>query len=273
MAHSLRGVVAAILAAFSAAGAAQAQPAGSAYPALAPIVAYRMTSPADEIALARSAAPPSLSADAEILVLGAHAYESAVPGKNGFICLIQRSWSSGLDDAEFWNPKERTPICFNPAAARSILPTYLERTRWVLAGATRAEILDRTRDAVAAGRYAAPEIGAMSYMLSRLGYLSDDAGGPWHPHLMLFLPSAAVSPAAWGANLPGSPVLGVSGGALDPVTVIFIPVRKWSDGTPDAEASPAAHAMAMTAPPAVERATQPSRPVVVGPGPAAKSVR
>jgi hypothetical protein len=250
MAHALRGALAAILAALGAAGAAQAGAASPGYPAMAPIGEYRMASPADEIALARSAAPPSVSADAEVMVLGDHAYETAAPGKNGFVCLIQRAWASGLDDAEFWNPRERTPICFNPAAVRSVLPAYLERTRWVLAGATREDILARTRAAVAAGRYVAPEIGAMSYMLSRLGYLSDDAGGPWHPHLMFFLPSAAAAPTAWGANLPGSPVLGASGSILEPVTVFFIPVRKWSDGTLDADASPAAHAMTMAPPPA-----------------------
>jgi hypothetical protein len=251
MAHERRGAIVAILAfTLAGTGSAQAAPASLGYPAMAPIADYRMTSPADEIALARSAAPPSVSADAEILVLGANAYETAAPGKNGFVCLIQRAWASGLDDAEFWNPKERAPICFNPAAVRSVLPAYLERTRWVLAGATRAEILDRTRAGVAAGRYPAPEIGAMSYMLSKLGYLSDDVGGPWHPHLMFFLPSAAAAPAAWGANLAGSPVLGARGSAAEPVTTFFIPVRKWSDGTADADASPAAHAMTMAAPPA-----------------------
>jgi hypothetical protein len=249
MAHALRGAIAAILATLGATSAAQAQPASAGYPAMAPIADYRMSSPADEIAMARSAAPPSVSADAEVLVLGDRGYETAAPGKNGFVCLIERAWASGLDDAEFWNPKERGPICLNPAAARSVLPAYLERTRWVLAGATRTVIADRTRAAVTAGRYAAPEVGAMSFMMSRLGYLNDDAGGPWHPHVMLFLPSAAAPPATWGANLHGSPVLGARVSDLEPVTLFFIPVRKWSDGTPDAD-PPAAHAMTMAAPPA-----------------------
>jgi hypothetical protein len=39
-----------------------------------------------EIALARSAAPQSISQDAEIMVLGQHGYETAVKGKNGFVC-------------------------------------------------------------------------------------------------------------------------------------------------------------------------------------------
>jgi hypothetical protein len=234
---------------FGTAGLARSQPGANAYPSMAPLARYRMASRDDEIAVARSAAPPSLSVDAEILVLGDHGYETAVAGRNGFVCLVERAWASGLDDAEFWNPKGRTPICLNPAAVRSVLPAYLERTQWVLAGASRVEIADRTRAAVAAGRSATPEIGAMSYMLSRSGYLSDDAGGPWRPHLMFFLPSGTTAPAAWGANLPGSPVPGARGSASEPVTVFFIPVSKWSDGTPDAGPATAAHAMNMVAPP------------------------
>ena len=92
---------------------------------MAPIEQYRIANQADEIAMARSAAPPSISTDAEVLTLGAKGYETAAKGKNGFVCIVERSWASGVDDAEFWNPKERAPICFNPASARSVLPTLL----------------------------------------------------------------------------------------------------------------------------------------------------
>ena len=39
-----------------------------------------------EIQLARSAAPDSISRDATILVLGRPGYETAVEGKNAFVC-------------------------------------------------------------------------------------------------------------------------------------------------------------------------------------------
>src|SRR5262252_6880077 len=74
------------------------------YPAMAPVEQYRIADAADEIALARSAAPPSISADAEVLVLGKQGYEPAVKGKNGFVCFVERSWAASFDDAEFWNP-------------------------------------------------------------------------------------------------------------------------------------------------------------------------
>jgi hypothetical protein len=224
--RSSTAAIAALLA-LSLGGAAQA--AKAAYPSMAPIAQYRMASQAEEIDLARSAAPPSVSNDAEILTLGARGYETAVKGKNGFVCIVERAWASDFEDAEFWNPKQRGPICFNPASVRSVLPTYLKRTEWVLAGVSKADMVERTKAAIAAKEIAEPEVGAMCYMMSKGGYLGDAAGGHWHPHLMFFLPRSEA--AAWGANLPGSPVLG-GGGGLEPGTVVFTIVPNWSDGTP-----------------------------------------
>ncbi len=211
-------------------GAQPARAAESAYPSIAPMAQYQM-SQADEIALARSAAPPSISKDAEVVTLGDKSYETAVKGTNGFVCVVERAWANAVDDAEFWNPKVRGPICFNPASARSVLPTYLERTKWVLAGASRSQIADRTKADIAAGRIRPPEIGAMCFMMSKGGYLGDTAGGHWHSHLMFFVPRDAHVGADWGADLPGSPVL-AAGPDIAPAAVYFVPVAKWSDGTP-----------------------------------------
>jgi hypothetical protein len=208
---------------------------GKPYEVMAPIEQYSVASPSEEIALARSAAPASISGDAEVMTLGSHGYETASRGRNGFVCLVERSWAAGLGDAEFWNPRLRGPICFNPPAARSVLPGYLERTGWVLAGVSRTQIIERTRREVAAHTYRLPELGAMAFMLSRQSYLGEK-NGHWHPHLMLFM--QRIDPASWGANLEGSPVFVAQGVDPEPVTTYFVPVQKWSDGTPDL---PAAH--------------------------------
>jgi hypothetical protein len=71
-----------------------------------------------EIALAKSAAPESISRGAEVMVLAPHGDETVVKGKNAFVCMVERSWTAGIDDPDFWNPKLRAPICFNPPAAR-----------------------------------------------------------------------------------------------------------------------------------------------------------
>jgi hypothetical protein len=209
-------------------GSAGADDAKAAYPAMAPLGQYQVASPADEIALARSAAPASIAGDAEVLTLGSHGYETAAKGKNGFVCLVWRSWAAGFDNAEFWNPKLRAPICFNPAAVRTVLPSYLERTHWVLAGVSKSDMVARTKAALAANTFVMPEPGVMAFMLSKQGYLSD-ADGHWHPHLMFFL--AHIDGAAWGANLDGSPIYAAQGDP-EPVTTFIVPVTKWSDGTP-----------------------------------------
>ena len=201
------------------------------YPSMAPIDRYLMSSPAAEIALARSAAPAAISGSATILVLGKHGYETVSNGTNGFTCLVERSWMSPFDFPEFWNPNMRGPICYNPAASRTVLLYTLKRTNLVLTGLSKAELLDRIKAAVAGNELPVPAPGAMSYMMSKNGYLNDEARA-WRPHLMFSVPKA--NGATWGADLPGSPVL------LDtdhrevpePETIFMVQVARWSDGTP-----------------------------------------
>ncbi len=219
----------AVSVAFGAAVQASAQDAKELYPAMAPLEQYLIADRDAEMALARSAAPQALSADAEVLVLGRHGYEIAVPGKNGFVCLVQRSWTAGTKDPEFWNSKLRAPICFNASAARSYLPLTIKKTDWALAGQSKAQIADNIKAAFDKKELPTMEAGAMGYMLSKQGYVSDK-GGHWHPHLMFFFPQTNVQ--VWGANLPGSPIL-ASEDATERLTVFLIPVSKWSDGTAD----------------------------------------
>jgi len=206
-----------------------AQAAAAAYPSMAPLAQYLSPTRDDEINLARSAAPPAIAKDAEILALGPKGYETAAKGSNGFVCVVVRSWDNNFDSPDFWNPKLRAPQCFNKPAVRSVLPIYLRRTEWVLAGVSSAEMLERTKSAVATQEIRAPETGSMVYMMSKRGYLGDKAGGPWYPHLMFLLPR--VTGNEWGADLEGSPIFSDST-RLEPVTYFFVPVGRWSDGTP-----------------------------------------
>jgi hypothetical protein len=171
------------------------------YPSMAPLEQYLIADRDAEIALARSAASESISRDADILILGRHGYETAIKGKNGFVCFVQRSWAAGPDDPEFWNPKLRSPICLNRPAARSFLPLIIKKTEWVLAGRSKAQISEDLQAAFDKKDLPTLEPGAMSYMQSKEGYVSDN-GGHWHPHIMFFVPLAEAQ--TWGANLPGS---------------------------------------------------------------------
>jgi hypothetical protein len=226
-----RGIILCALAGFAAAGAAAAtDPASSAasYEQMAPLDEYLIPDPHAEMALARSAAPAAISDKATLLILKPHGYETAVRGSNGFTCLVERSWMSPFDSQEFWNPKMRGPVCYNPAASNSVLIYTLRRTKLVLAGHSKAQMLDEIHAAVAGKQLPWPKPGAMSFMMSKDGYLGD-AAGHWHSHLMFHVPKAAA--ATWGANLAGSPVVLDEREVAEPETVFLVPVAHWSDGT------------------------------------------
>jgi hypothetical protein len=206
----------------------------AAYRAMAPLDEYLIADRDAEVALARTAAPPAISNDATVLVLTRQGYKTAVEGKSGFVCFVDRSWSGPFDDAEYWNPKKRGPTCMNAPAARSALPVTNRVTELALAGLSKDAILARMKESIAKQEFGPPEIGSMSYMLSKSQYLNDD-NPHWHPHLMFYLPGG-MNASVLGANLPtGSVVFGggedLPGGGRMPWTIFFVPVPSWSDGT------------------------------------------
>ena len=188
---------------------------------------------ADEMRLARSAAPPAVSDHATVLVLTGHGYVTAAQGSNGFVCFVERSWDSSFGAPTFWDPHIRGANCVNPPAARSVLPYFLLRTQLALAGRSQAEILAGLKGAVAAHRLPQLEPNAVSFMLSKNSYLTASGGNL--AHVMFYVPSA--TPGELGAGLPGSP-LDVAG-HLDaaPITIVVVATGRWSDGTADRTAA------------------------------------
>ena len=224
---------------------AAAQDATTPYPNMAPVEQYLMDRN-QEIGLARSAAPEVISRDAMVLVLGRHGYETAVEGKNGWVCWVGRGWGSIFDWPEFWNPKIRAADCMNPPAARSMLPFVYKRTELLLAGHSKVEVIAAMKAALEKKEFPALEPGAMDYMMSKSSYLTDNDGHNG-PHIMFYAPIKDV--AAWGANLPNSPVMGVNYWyfseqsypqlqSFPPIAVFLVDVDKWSDGTPAPHPSP-----------------------------------
>ncbi|MFZ0301913.1 MAG: hypothetical protein WAL75_04480 [Terracidiphilus sp.] len=215
---------------FGASRQSRAQDAKAQYASMAPLDQYLMTDRNGEIALARSAAPTSISGDATVLVFEKTGYETAVEGKNGFTCLVERAWMSPFDSPQFWNPKMRGPICYNPAAVRTILPYTINRSKLVLTGLSKEQLRENITTAVAKGELPTPEAGAMSYMMSKDGNLGDSVG-PWRPHLMFHVPK--TDSASWGADLAGSPVLynDENRDVPEPEIIFMVPVFYWSDGT------------------------------------------
>jgi len=220
----------------------RAQAGTTSYAAMAPLSQYLIASQRTEIALARSAAPASISDAAEVLVLTRDAYTTAVKGTNGFVCLVERSWGAATDFPEFWNPKIIAPICVNAPAARTYLPAVLMKARLALAGKSKAEIAQALTSAYDRKDLPVLEPGAMCYMMSRRQYLSDE-GKRWHPHMMWFVPGDAAT--MWGANLPGSPTLAAND-PEDRMTIFLVWTGHWSDGRSapqERHSLPAAHTM------------------------------
>jgi hypothetical protein len=215
------------------------QPQSPQYPKMTPIDQYLMDKIA-EIQLARSAAPESISRDATVVVLGPQGYETAVEGKNGFVCIVARSWTAAFDWPEFWNPKVRAADCMNPQSARSILPIIILRSKMVMAGRSRAEMLSATKAAFETKQLPDLKSGAMDYMMSKSSYLTDEDGHNM-PHLMWY--TTLADGKDWGSGAAGSPVMSSpywffssnepsQTKGLPPILVFLVGVADWSDGTP-----------------------------------------
>jgi len=221
---------------------AAAQDLKAKYPSMPPIDRFLMADRNAEISIARSAAPKSISGDATVLVLGRHGYETAVKGTNGFVCLIDRSWTEAIDFAEVWNPHISGPLCLNPPAVGTVLPAMEKKTALLLAGDAQTQIIAALKQAYHDKQLPPLEPGAMSYMMSKQAYLTD-APGHNLAHLMFYVSTQDGS--VFGSDLPKSPFFSDSywypneanGGkavkqGLPQIPVIMIATRRWSDGTP-----------------------------------------
>src|SRR5262249_48424077 len=143
---------------------AQTQGTNAPYASMAPLDRYLIADRNAEIGLAKSAAPKAISDKAEVIVLERQGYKTAAKGTNGFVCMVERSWTAAFGDPEFGNPNIRGPICFNPPAARTYLPITILRTQLALAGKSEAQMRDAINSAFDKRDLPALEAGAMSYM-------------------------------------------------------------------------------------------------------------
>lgn len=192
---------------------------------------YLIADRTDEIALARTAAPSDVSGKASVMVLTPKGYVETTRGTNGFTCLVMRSFAAAPGDPQFWNPHTSAPHCFNPPAARTVLPAMLAQINWALAGATPAEMNTRMKKAYAEKKFPMPAVGAMAYMLSPKQHLNDDENPHWMPHVMFYY-DRALKGTTFGAGGFSAPIIDATAGEPNsPIQVIYIPVRTWSDGT------------------------------------------
>ena len=132
----MKTIVCAVLALFLASSAAaygQVPSPDPNYLTMAPAAKYLMPNPVGEMAMARTAAPASVSDHATVLVLTKTGYVVGAKGTNGWVCLVGRAFQGGFDSPEFWSWRNRSAVCLNPPAVRSTLPQYLARAKWAFA--------------------------------------------------------------------------------------------------------------------------------------------
>jgi hypothetical protein len=238
--HPRFAVVASLIFAMigSLAVASLAEDSKTPYPtSMAPVDQYLMDRDA-EIAMARSAAPPSVAKHATVLVFGKDGYETVVQGTNGFVCNVDRPWMDRFENSpEFWNPKRHGPVCYNPQAAKTLVQILMIRTRLALAGKSKAEMKEGMKAAIDKGEVPALEPDGMAYMLSKQGFLNSKCGN-CAPHLMFYVPVKDAK--TWGAGPLGSDLpINLAphfNGNPEPVTELNVEVPEWSDGTSAADA-------------------------------------
>jgi len=205
---------------------------------MAPIDAYLLDR-TKEINLARSAAPAAISKDATVLVLTRTGYETAVKGSNGFVCYVGRGFGGAPDWPERWDPKILAAACDNPPAVPTMTALLKLRTALTLEGKSDAEVMDRIKAALRTKEIPPLAAGAMCYMMSKNAYLSAQ-GEHNMAHVMFYVP--AKDGTTWGANLPGSPVMGgnywyllpgheADVAALPAISVFLVATSTYSDGT------------------------------------------
>ncbi len=198
---------------------------GSAPTTYPPFSEYAMSREA-EIALAKSAAPANISDHATIKALTSNGYQVVHEGDNGFVCAVLRGWSAPTyTPAQFrgfvYASTIRAPICFNPAASRTVLPYYELRSKLGIAGKTPDQIAEVLQAAYVKGELPRRDGVSFAYMFSAEHNLGPGIGH-WHPHMMVFAPYH--DNAMLGNNEFGSPLPQLSDDAGTPFSVVVIPV-------------------------------------------------
>lgn len=131
----------------------------------------------EELRLAMSAGPLTVSSDADVYVMGARGFERVIEGSNGFACLVVRSAHDRMLLA---------PHCLNPAAAETVLPSMLREAELQAQGLGADAVDEEMKRQWEASALPLPSGPAYAYMLSagqRLG-----SAGSFKPHFMLYVP-------------------------------------------------------------------------------------
>jgi hypothetical protein len=135
---------------------------------------------AEEVALARSAAPAAISDSATIYVLTDEGYVVGSKGTSAAACYVSRDWITSVE-----------PHCFDAEGAATIMQMHMHKVGLLHAGKSKAQADAAVAEGIASGRFRLPRRPVMSYMMSAEQKLIAPNGTPvgaWRPHLMIYYP-------------------------------------------------------------------------------------
>jgi hypothetical protein len=198
-------------------------------PKYAPLSEYLMEATA-EIALARSAAPDTVSGPATVKILTPLGFKVAVEGQNGFVCLVLRGWGAPTYSPEpfrayVYVADLRAPICFDSVSARTMMPYYELRHKLGMEGKGPDEIARGIEAAYVKGELPKVDTASIAYMFSADMYLGPHLGHDFiYPHLMLFLPYYDNAKLGGNDRRSGLPFMSDDSGT--PFAVTIVPMDK-----------------------------------------------
>jgi hypothetical protein len=147
---------------------------------------------AEEIRLARSAAPAAVSGTARVWYFERGRYVVADSGSSDVECYVSRSWPLALE-----------PHCFDAEGARTIMRMHRRGVELANAGISKDSAARELAAGIASGQYPLPARPAMSWMMSSAQVLYSDTGqraGAWLPHIMIYIPYLTAQMAGTGTN-------------------------------------------------------------------------
>lgn len=132
----------------------------------------------EELRLAMSAGPLTMSRHADVYRMTDRGFVRAIEGTNGWACIVVRSARIR---------SQLAPHCLNPYAVESVLPAFLREGELQARGMDPDSIDGALKRAWSSGELKLPEGPAYAYMLSE-GQRLGANGSKFRPHFMLYMP-------------------------------------------------------------------------------------
>ena len=169
---------------------------------------------AAEVALAKSAAPAAVSANARVWVWNGTKYTVADSGSSKVNCYLARHWVPSVE-----------PHCMDEEGSATVLPILMRKIELYAQGKTDAQVDREITEGITAGRFKLPKRPALTYMMSAAQNLVGGDGkavGAWQPHLMIYYPN-------WTGEQAGLPGFVADVGFVEnpglPLAALVVPLK------------------------------------------------